>query len=90
MADGKWRMVNDVLRLARTIRHTLYAIRGLQPAPWLWNLGVRMARSFINKEVHEGVVSKAKGPFTGWFRTRDLPAMAEKTFHDRWQEIKRP
>lgn len=58
--------------------------------PWLWNLGVRMARSFINKEVHEGVVSKAKGPFTGWFRTRDLPAMAEKTFHDRWQEIKRP
>jgi hypothetical protein len=29
-----------------------------------------------------------KGPFHGWFQTKDLPAMAAKTFHDRWKELK--
>jgi L-lactate dehydrogenase complex protein LldF len=53
---------------------------------WLWNWGVRMVRPFINREAHQGVLSKVKGPFKGWFRSRDLPAMAEKTFHDRWKE----
>jgi L-lactate dehydrogenase complex protein LldF len=53
---------------------------------WLWNWGVRIVRPFINKEAHEGVLSKVRGPFEGWFRSRDLPAMAEKTFHDRWKE----
>lgn len=56
---------------------------------WLWNLGIRMARPFINKDVHEGMISKMKGPFQGWFRTRDLPAIAEKTFHERWKEMKK-
>ncbi len=56
---------------------------------WLWNWGVRMVRPFINKEAHEGVLSKVRGPFEGWFRSRDLPAMAEKTFHDRWREIEK-
>jgi hypothetical protein len=27
-----------------------------------------------------------KGPFRGWFQTKDLPAMAAKTFHERWKE----
>jgi L-lactate dehydrogenase complex protein LldF len=54
---------------------------------WLWNLGTRMVRPFINKEAQEGVIRKMKGPFNGWFQNRDLPAMAEKTFHDRWKEI---
>jgi L-lactate dehydrogenase complex protein LldF len=56
---------------------------------WLWNWGVRMVRPFINKEAHEGVLSKVRGPFEGWFRNRDLPAMAEKTFHDRWRETQK-
>jgi L-lactate dehydrogenase complex protein LldF len=53
---------------------------------WLWNWGVRMIRSFVNKEAHQGVLSKVNGFFEGWFRRRDLPVMAEKTFHDRWRE----
>ena len=56
---------------------------------WLWNWGVRMVRPFINKEAHEGVLSEVRGPFEGWFRNRDLPAMAEKTFHDRWRETQK-
>jgi len=48
-----------------------------------------MSIRFINKEAHEGVITKVKGHFEGWFRSRDLPAMAEKTFHDRWREIEK-
>jgi L-lactate dehydrogenase complex protein LldF len=55
---------------------------------WLWNMGIRMVRPFINKDAQRGVIRKMKGPFHGWFRTRDLPAMAKKTFHDRWKEMK--
>jgi L-lactate dehydrogenase complex protein LldF len=59
----------------------------------LWNGGVRIIRPFINKEAHQGALSKVKGPFAdpfnGWFRSRDLPAMAEKTFHDRWREMEK-
>jgi L-lactate dehydrogenase complex protein LldF len=54
---------------------------------WFWNWAIRTIRPFINKEVHEGMLRKARGLFEGWFRSRDLPAMAEKTFHDRWREM---
>jgi L-lactate dehydrogenase complex protein LldF len=53
--------------------------------PWAWNMGVRMARPYINKDAKDGILSKAKGPFQGWFRSRDIPAMAGFTFHDRWK-----
>jgi hypothetical protein len=56
---------------------------------WLWNWAVRIVRPFINKDAHEGLLSKVRGPFEGWFRSRDLPAMAEKTFHDRWREMEK-
>ena len=57
---------------------------------WFWNLGTRMIRPFLNKGAREGVIREMKGPFSGWFRKRDLPAMADKTFHERWKEIKNP
>jgi L-lactate dehydrogenase complex protein LldF len=57
--------------------------------PWAWNTGVRMARPIMNKDARDGVVRKGRGPFGGWFRTRDLPAMAGDTFHDRWKKIKK-
>jgi L-lactate dehydrogenase complex protein LldF len=61
--------------------------------PWLWNRGVRFVRPFINKESDQGVLNNVKGPlgvpFNGWFRSRDLPVMAEKTFHDRWIEMEK-
>jgi len=57
--------------------------------PWVWNMGVRMARPIMNKDAQDGVVRKAKGPFGGWFRSRDIPAMAGETFQDRWKKIKK-
>jgi L-lactate dehydrogenase complex protein LldF len=52
--------------------------------PGLWNLGVRLFRPLFNRNAREGVVSSMPGPLTGWFRKRDMPAMAEKTFRERW------
>jgi len=57
--------------------------------PWLWDLGVRMARPFINKEASHGIIRTAKGPFEGWFRIRDFPAMTGKTFHERWKKLEK-
>jgi L-lactate dehydrogenase complex protein LldF len=57
--------------------------------PRLWDLGVHMVRPLINTEVQGGFIRKGRGPFEGWFRSRDLPAMAEKTFHERWKKIKK-
>ena len=61
---------------------------------WLWNWGARMIRPFLNRGAREGVIREMKGPFSGWvsgwFRNRDLPAMADKTFRERWKEIKNP
>ncbi|MGQ9695766.1 MAG: lactate utilization protein B [Thermodesulfobacteriota bacterium] len=57
--------------------------------PWLWNLGIKMARPFINKNAREGVIRQIKGAFADWFRQRDLPAMAERTFRERWKNLKK-
>ncbi len=56
--------------------------------PGLWKLGVRLMRPFMNSKAKNGVLTKMKGPFAGWFRSRNFPAMAGKTFHDRWKELK--
>jgi len=57
--------------------------------PWLWNLGIKMARPFINKNAREGIIRQIKGSFADWFRQRDLPMMAENTFHERWKNLKK-
>jgi L-lactate dehydrogenase complex protein LldF len=53
---------------------------------WRWNLGIKAARPFLNRHVDQGFIRGMKGPLEGWFRSRDFPAMAEETFHDRMQE----
>jgi L-lactate dehydrogenase complex protein LldF len=54
-----------------------------------WNWGVRFVRPFVNKEAQEGMLREVGGLFKGWFRSRDLPAMAGETFHDRWEEMRK-
>jgi len=55
----------------------------------LWHLGVRVFRPIFNRKAHDGVVSQIPGPMMGWFKKRDMPLMAEKTFGDRWKAAKR-
>jgi len=55
----------------------------------LWNLGARLFRPIFNLNAHDGVVSRLPGPVVGWFRKRDMPAMAARPFRDRWDELNR-
>ena len=53
---------------------------------WRWNLGIKGARPFINQGAHDGVIEKMPGSFEGWFKKRNLPAIARKTFHERMKK----
>ena len=35
------------------------------------------------------MIGEMSGAFGGWFRNRDLPPLAEETFHERWERIGR-
>ena len=51
-----------------------------------WKLGVKLLRPLINHFVKDGVVRKMVKPLDGWFKSRNLPAMAKQTFHERWEK----
>jgi L-lactate dehydrogenase complex protein LldF len=53
---------------------------------WIWKAGVSITRPLMNAGAHRGVIRRMKGAFSGWFRKRDFPAMAEETFHERWKK----
>jgi len=55
---------------------------------WFWNLGVKCARPVVNRSARDGVIRNMGRIFEGWFKERDFPAMASKTFHERWKELK--
>jgi L-lactate dehydrogenase complex protein LldF len=51
-----------------------------------WNIGARIIRPLFNRRARKGIVSRFAGAFEGWFKSRDLPALPQKTFHERMQE----
>jgi len=55
---------------------------------WRWNLGAKNARLFINRHAENHKIRKMGGPFKKWLKSRDLPEMPQKTFHEQWDEIK--
>jgi len=56
---------------------------------WMWNLGVSITRPFMRGKSHQGVIRELNGAFRGWFRKRDFPSLAEETFQERWEELKK-
>jgi L-lactate dehydrogenase complex protein LldF len=53
---------------------------------WRWDLGIRALRPFVNRRAEHGFIRAMKGPFEGWFRSRDFPTMAGETFHERMKK----
>ncbi len=53
---------------------------------WRWNFGIKGTRPFINRYARDGVIGKMTTAFEGWFRSRDLPAVAKKSFHERMKK----
>jgi hypothetical protein len=53
---------------------------------WRWNLGIKAIRPFLNKVSRNGSADETKTPLRGWSRSRDLPPVADKTFHERMKD----
>lgn len=67
--------------------HWFYSAAARNPALWkAMAKGLRWAANLYEKD---GKITRAPGPFEGWFRSRDLPAFPARTFHDRWKEIEK-
>jgi len=57
--------------------------------PMLWRLTSKLMRPVINRGAKDGKLKKGPGPLADWLKGRDFPEMPEKTFHERWSELKR-
>jgi L-lactate dehydrogenase complex protein LldF len=56
--------------------------------PWAYSLGSRLARLGQRLIAREGWIRRlALYPLSGWTEGRDLPALAPKTFRERWKEM---
>ena len=54
---------------------------------WMWNFGVRCAKRVLNFLSRDGYIRDIPGGVQGWFSCRDLPALPDKTFHERWKDL---
>ncbi len=57
--------------------------------PWLYRLGLRLARIFARPFARDGWFHRLPGPGGNWTSVRDFPAPAERTFRQRWKELNR-
>jgi L-lactate dehydrogenase complex protein LldF len=54
---------------------------------WTWILGVRWVRAVLSLLSRDGYIRDIPVGVQGWFSCRDLTAMPEKTFHERWKDL---
>lgn len=57
--------------------------------PWLYRLGLRLARVFMRPMAKQGWLRHLPGPGGGWTDVRDFPAPAARSFRDLWKEDRR-
>jgi L-lactate dehydrogenase complex protein LldF len=57
--------------------------------PWLYRLGGQLSRSGANLLAKNGWINKLPGPLAAWTNHRDFPALAPKSFSQRWREQRR-
>jgi L-lactate dehydrogenase complex protein LldF len=54
---------------------------------FFYRFGSKMARFFGNAAATDGWHTRLPPPFDEWTKHRDFPAMADKPFHEMWDEI---
>jgi L-lactate dehydrogenase complex protein LldF len=87
--DAERTHADDSDRDARSQKRAMSAFAWATKKGWRWNLGIKGVRPFINKFATEGVIRTLSDSFAGWFRSRNLPAVAKKTFHERMKKRKK-
>jgi L-lactate dehydrogenase complex protein LldF len=55
--------------------------------PWLYRLGLRLARWGLRPLAKDGWLSRLPGPGGNWTAGRDFPAPAARSFRERWREL---
>ena len=65
------------------------AFAWLLQRPRLYRLSARLGRLLQRPFVRRGRIRGLPGLFGEWTRTRDLPPVARRTFHERWAELER-
>jgi len=79
----------DEKRIAPWIERVVFASVGwLLARPLLYGLAGRIARVLQRPFVRDGAI-RSLPLFGDWTRTRDLPAVASRTFRERWSELER-
>jgi len=83
------REVDEAKIAPRTERAVFKALGRLLTRPALYRLAARIARLLQRPFVRDGAIRSLPLFFGDWTRTRDLPAVAPRTFHERWKELAR-
>jgi L-lactate dehydrogenase complex protein LldF len=65
------------------------ALAWLLERPALYRLAAPLARALQRPWARDGRLAGLPGPLGRWTRTRDLPAVAPRTFQERWRELER-
>src|SRR5437870_2833117 len=79
----------DEKRIAPWTERIVFASFGwLLARPLLYGLAGRIARVLQRPFVRDGAI-RSLPLFGDWTRTRDLPAVASRTFRERWNELER-
>jgi len=79
----------DEKRIAPWIERVVFESFGwLLTRPLLYGLAGRVARVLQRPFVRDGAI-RSLPLFGDWTRTRDLPAVASRTFRERWNELER-
>src|SRR2546428_10162855 len=83
------REVDEAKIAPRAERAVFKALGRLLTRPALYRLAARIARLLQRPFVRDGAIRSLPLFFGDWTRTRDLPAVAPRTFHARWEEVAR-
>lgn len=54
-----------------------------------WEQTMRLVKPLINRGISSPGLRKMARPLNSWMQSRNLPDLAGKSFHDRWQELKK-
>jgi L-lactate dehydrogenase complex protein LldF len=57
--------------------------------PWMYRLGLRLAKLFLRFRSRDEWIARLPGPGSGWTAARDFPAPAKESFRQRWKALSR-